>query len=284
MDKKQKALEKINAIRNSIIGGQTINWSEHIYPLVAALKEAGIEGMDYPEARENFGTTLQRAVAAEGMAARLWSLLDDIDTLDDSCKSFDTAFRKKTYQVQQNRHEMIRSDGQHLYRLDTGMRIDDEGQLAAAPKNPLEREVLTITYRNHRDEIAERHIIPQRVWFGTTEWYPDPQWLLSAWDKDREVERDFAMKRMLILSPEVEEIQDQQLKQIADDHAVEVEKLLSGHYTAQKTPAKCIAALTEDALAKAGAIWEKRLAELEADGARLAEQGKALEDQLKNRN
>jgi hypothetical protein len=37
------ALAKINAIRNSIIGCQSINWSEHIYPLVAALNEAGIQ-------------------------------------------------------------------------------------------------------------------------------------------------------------------------------------------------------------------------------------------------
>lgn len=45
------ALDKINAIRNSIIGFQTVNWSEHIYPLVAALKEAGLDGLPYHEAR-----------------------------------------------------------------------------------------------------------------------------------------------------------------------------------------------------------------------------------------
>lgn len=61
----REALTKINAIRNSIIGLQTMNWSEHIYPLVAALEAAGFEGMDYPEARENFGTMLERTSAAE---------------------------------------------------------------------------------------------------------------------------------------------------------------------------------------------------------------------------
>lgn len=59
------ALNKINDIRNSIVGLQTMNWSEHIYPLVAALNEAGIEGMEYPEARENFGTLLERTNTAE---------------------------------------------------------------------------------------------------------------------------------------------------------------------------------------------------------------------------
>ena len=39
----QAALTKINAIRNSIVEHQTVNWSAHIYPLVAALNEAGYE-------------------------------------------------------------------------------------------------------------------------------------------------------------------------------------------------------------------------------------------------
>lgn len=63
--------EKVNTIRNSIIGTQTINWSEHIYPLVAALNAAGFEGMDYPEAREYFGTMLERTNAAESRAEAL---------------------------------------------------------------------------------------------------------------------------------------------------------------------------------------------------------------------
>lgn len=64
-----EALTKINGIRNSIIGLQTMNWSEHIYPLVAALNAAGFEGMSYPEARENFGTMLERTNAAEAALA-----------------------------------------------------------------------------------------------------------------------------------------------------------------------------------------------------------------------
>lgn len=64
-----EALTKINDIRNSIIGLQTMNWSEHIYPLVAALNAAGFEGMSYPEARENYGTMLERTNAAEAALA-----------------------------------------------------------------------------------------------------------------------------------------------------------------------------------------------------------------------
>ena len=45
---------------------------------------------------------------------RLWSLLDDIDTLDDACKDHDAIFRKRVYAVQQKRHEIYKSDGYTL--------------------------------------------------------------------------------------------------------------------------------------------------------------------------
>lgn len=61
----ERALAKINVVRNSIIGLQKFNWSEHAYPLVAALDEAGVEGADYPEARANVGTLIEQIKAAE---------------------------------------------------------------------------------------------------------------------------------------------------------------------------------------------------------------------------
>lgn len=59
------ALDVINGIRNSIIGTQSVNWSEHIYPLVAALDGAGFPGASYPEARENVGTLIERMAKLE---------------------------------------------------------------------------------------------------------------------------------------------------------------------------------------------------------------------------
>jgi hypothetical protein len=50
-DKLRAALVKIDAIRNDIVGHQSIGWSRHIYPLVAALGEAGFEGEGYEAAR-----------------------------------------------------------------------------------------------------------------------------------------------------------------------------------------------------------------------------------------
>lgn len=55
---------KVNAIRNSIIGMQGFNFSEHAYPLVAALDAAGFEGEDYPAARANLGTLIEQRDAA----------------------------------------------------------------------------------------------------------------------------------------------------------------------------------------------------------------------------
>lgn len=67
----EAVLSTINDIRNSIIGFQTVNFSEHVYPLVAALKRAGIEGTGYPQAREQFGTMLERTKTAKAKIAAL---------------------------------------------------------------------------------------------------------------------------------------------------------------------------------------------------------------------
>lgn len=63
--------EKVNAIRNSIVGAQQFNFSEHAYPLVAALNAAGFVGEPYPEALANVGTLLERATKAERKLAEV---------------------------------------------------------------------------------------------------------------------------------------------------------------------------------------------------------------------
>lgn len=52
---------------------------------------------------------------------------------------------------------------------------------------------IDMTYRNYRGEIAERCIIPDRVRFGSTDWHPEPGWLLHAFDTDKGAFRDFAL-------------------------------------------------------------------------------------------
>jgi hypothetical protein len=65
----EKFLLKINDIRNSIIGFQMISWSEHIYPLVATLNEAGVKGLHYPEAKKNNGTLKEKIKLLESQVA-----------------------------------------------------------------------------------------------------------------------------------------------------------------------------------------------------------------------
>lgn len=51
LERARAALRKINELRNSIVGSQSVGWSRHIYPLVAALNEAGYQGLEYEQAR-----------------------------------------------------------------------------------------------------------------------------------------------------------------------------------------------------------------------------------------
>ncbi len=69
------ALEKISAIRDSIVGTQSFNWSEHAYPLVAALNAAGFEGVGYKIASANLGTLIEQIKSAEADNERLRDLI-----------------------------------------------------------------------------------------------------------------------------------------------------------------------------------------------------------------
>ncbi len=64
LEQLRAALTKISAIRDSIIGQQGFNWSEHAYPLVAVLNAAGFLGAGYEIARRNLGTLIDQRDAA----------------------------------------------------------------------------------------------------------------------------------------------------------------------------------------------------------------------------
>jgi len=71
LKKLRGGLTKISAIRDSIVGFQSVGWSEHIYPLVAVLHDVGFDGVGYDEARKETRTLLDRAEASEALADRL---------------------------------------------------------------------------------------------------------------------------------------------------------------------------------------------------------------------
>lgn len=59
---------------------------------------------------------------------------------------------------------------------------------------------VTFQYTNWRGETAIRTVIPIRLMFGTTEWHPEPQWLLEALDPEKDADRLFALKDIKLLS------------------------------------------------------------------------------------
>jgi predicted DNA-binding transcriptional regulator YafY len=60
-----------------------------------------------------------------------------------------------------------------------------------------EKLVVTINYTNWKNETALRKIIPVEMWYGKTEWHNEEQWLLKAFDIDKQDYRDFALKDVL---------------------------------------------------------------------------------------
>jgi predicted DNA-binding transcriptional regulator YafY len=55
-------------------------------------------------------------------------------------------------------------------------------------------KAVRIVYTNYRGETSIRRVIPVRLWFGATEWHPAEQWLLDAFDVDKQAQRSFAVK------------------------------------------------------------------------------------------
>lgn len=51
-----------------------------------------------------------------------------------------------------------------------------------------------IDYTNHRGRRARRRVQPISIRFGHTDWHPEDQWLLLAFDSNHKAEREFAMR------------------------------------------------------------------------------------------
>ncbi len=62
-----------------------------------------------------------------------------------------------------------------------------DNQSKEALSNPLKFE-----YVNWKGEIGTRTIIPLEVWYGYTDYHTE-QWMLKAWDIDKDDERNFAI-------------------------------------------------------------------------------------------
>ena len=56
------------------------------------------------------------------------------------------------------------------------------------------KKAISVLYTNWRGETAERQIIPIKIYWGSTEWHPENQWLLKVWDLERKAYRSYALK------------------------------------------------------------------------------------------
>jgi predicted DNA-binding transcriptional regulator YafY len=57
---------------------------------------------------------------------------------------------------------------------------------------------LRFRYTNWRGVTADRRVIPERIFFGTTTHHGTPQWIMVAYDLDKRESRSFALSEMLL--------------------------------------------------------------------------------------
>lgn len=55
---------------------------------------------------------------------------------------------------------------------------------------------IAFSYRNWRGEFARREAEPIAIWYGSTPFHPEMQWLMRATDLAKGEVRDFAMRDM----------------------------------------------------------------------------------------
>lgn len=57
-----------------------------------------------------------------------------------------------------------------------------------------EEKIIEIVYTNYKGETSKRRILPVKIWYGSTDWHKDKQWLLDAFDLGKDALRNFALK------------------------------------------------------------------------------------------
>lgn len=58
---------------------------------------------------------------------------------------------------------------------------------------------INFRYVNHRGEFREVNLIPTDLSFkAVPDYYPQPQWLLTGWDIDKQATRTFSLSRIVI--------------------------------------------------------------------------------------
>lgn len=67
-------------------------------------------------------------------------------------------------------------------------------------------DILEFGYTNWRGEYSVRRVMPVKLYWGASEYHKERQWLLLAYDVDREQDRTFAFKDMRLDCPRCRDI------------------------------------------------------------------------------
>lgn len=57
-------------------------------------------------------------------------------------------------------------------------------------------DMVVIDYTNHKNERRERSILPKYIYYGSTVWHAELQWMLVAHDTEKNEVRTFAMSHI----------------------------------------------------------------------------------------
>lgn len=57
-----------------------------------------------------------------------------------------------------------------------------------------QKKIIHFKYCNYKGDLRMRTAIPVEIWFGSTEYHKEEQWLLKAFDLEKEENRDFAVR------------------------------------------------------------------------------------------
>jgi len=55
---------------------------------------------------------------------------------------------------------------------------------------------VTFEYKNYKGEISKRYVLPMELWYGTTPYHTEAQWLLKAFDINKNDYRNFSLKEI----------------------------------------------------------------------------------------
>lgn len=150
-------------------------------------------------------------------------------------------------------------------------------------------EPARIIYTNYRGETAERSITPKRVWYGISDWHPEPQWFLTAFDHDKNADRDFALTDFGHSQPssaleqaleEAARLCDARAEQCAEEHQAatlaSVKAALAGARSEAMHLAHSIRALSSPNHADAGMVERDGRADLERFWRPISEADKSI--------